>query len=491
MANSYFAIIISLLFPSAILISQESNFMVCDYIHDVNSEQLLENNGEFYSVSQSIDEFGNPYLLTNRFNKDSCFLENYILEDTYAGFAPAAIFQNKVFVCGLSSINNANINLHIIDVEAQIYIKTSVDLTQYSNSFIPNSLVITDCCIYIGGSSAHNNKRYSSLVILNHDLSIDFYEEFSEANIYSGIFELKFGVDSSIYFSQLILNSSNSEENSISIYSLNQSTRSLVYTINNIDNSSPIPRFSLDGLGNCYVIRSDPQFNSSTNAIQKNSILNGDSIWTKVLDQSIGVNTIRVVKNILSDSVGNTYILGRVTVFSPLLSVTNKPFLFKLDPFGDIVWNRIFIDDESLHFEEGEFVDAFIKADSSILVIGNIYTNNARKKIVLNLSKNGCLDEDCDFVNVLTNTIKLEENGANRLTVFPNPASQEFKIILPQHIKGIIRMYDCRGALSLEKGFNSNKTTINVSDLKSGQYFINVHAENIEIKPESIIIIQE
>lgn len=67
----------------------------------------------------------------------------------------------------------------------------------------------------------------------------------------------------------------------------------------------------------------------------------------------------------------------------------------------------------------------------------------------------------------------------NNITIYPNPATSEFTIVLPKTMKAEIRIFDITGKLLIYEAdaLISNKHTVNVSSLSSGTYFVRLNTE--------------
>ena len=77
------------------------------------------------------------------------------------------------------------------------------------------------------------------------------------------------------------------------------------------------------------------------------------------------------------------------------------------------------------------------------------------------------------ILNVTSSLVGLNELKADPFVVFPNPAKNEIRI---DHFSGNIGVYDFLGKKVLSKQVNTNET-IDVSDLKSGTYTIQLQRE--------------
>ncbi len=77
-------------------------------------------------------------------------------------------------------------------------------------------------------------------------------------------------------------------------------------------------------------------------------------------------------------------------------------------------------------------------------------------------------------------SVKENKKSKISVSVFPNPAFDLIQINLSEQItKGTIELYDVTGSLTLKKEqANFTNTTINVSGLSSGAYFVKISSEN-------------
>lgn len=84
-----------------------------------------------------------------------------------------------------------------------------------------------------------------------------------------------------------------------------------------------------------------------------------------------------------------------------------------------------------------------------------------------------------DYVIVEVNSI--DENGANGLMVYPNPARDFVKLSALNGQLSVVRVYNTLGMMVEEIEVNSSDVEINISDYNPGIYFFNIDGEVVKI----------
>mgnify|MGYP003423158308 FL=1 len=74
------------------------------------------------------------------------------------------------------------------------------------------------------------------------------------------------------------------------------------------------------------------------------------------------------------------------------------------------------------------------------------------------------------------------------MRIYPNPTSDFIKLSAVSHQLSSVRIYNCLGILIDEKEVSSNEIEINVSDYRSGIYFINIQDEDGNVFAEKVLI---
>ena len=79
--------------------------------------------------------------------------------------------------------------------------------------------------------------------------------------------------------------------------------------------------------------------------------------------------------------------------------------------------------------------------------------------------------------NLEEGVINVDEVAAESYSIFPNPAKDFVKVSTDNRQQTTVRIYNTVGMLVEEVEMNSEEIEINVSDYKSGIYFINVNGK--------------
>jgi len=153
-------------------------------------------------------------------------------------------------------------------------------------------------------------------------------------------------------------------------------------------------------------------------------------------------------------------------------------WIFKMNSTGEILWNR--------HYQHGEFYaqdndhifkDLIELDNGDLLILGDITPPGKESEIwLVKLDENGCLgDDDCGDEIILAEENLPEIN--HNIMVYPNPAS--YTITFSGLLKGkyTYRILNTQGQQVLSSALQ-NEDIIDVSDLPSGMYFIELINED-------------
>ena len=75
----------------------------------------------------------------------------------------------------------------------------------------------------------------------------------------------------------------------------------------------------------------------------------------------------------------------------------------------------------------------------------------------------------------------------NTFNIYPNPAKDFVKVSTDNGQQTTVRIYNVLGMMIEEIEINSNEIEINVSDYKSGIYFINISNEESNITKKIVV----
>jgi hypothetical protein len=92
---------------------------------------------------------------------------------------------------------------------------------------------------------------------------------------------------------------------------------------------------------------------------------------------------------------------------------------------------------------------------------------------------NGCIGTS-NSVNVTG--VSISEQEANRFSIFPNPANDFINIVFEENINARIQIIDALGRVFFKTEIDEKENTINVSQLPSGVYILNLQQNGISQK---------
>ncbi|PCJ27667.1 MAG: hypothetical protein COA97_03350 [Flavobacteriales bacterium] len=214
---------------------------------------------------------------------------------------------------------------------------------------------------------------------------------------------------------------------------------------------------------------------------------NGDLVWAK----SVGGTSMEVGTDITVDINNNIYLTGwfRDTVdFDSGVGVFNlsafegAAFALKLNSLGDFKWAKsfagsagsgraLFVDQKLSVYVVGSFTGtADLDPDTSTNIV--VSGGGSRDYFIIKLSQ--------DFpVGIV------DRREVKNLTIYPNPASQQITIDNKQITIASIEINDITGKLI--KTINPTTNTVDVSDLPSGIYFLQITTANGTIITQKFI----
>ena len=181
----------------------------------------------------------------------------------------------------------------------------------------------------------------------------------------------------------------------------------------------------------------------------------GDTIWTRVYDTS-AANTFRVKS--MARTLQDNYIGVCTNIFYP----GTQTFHFVLfDTNGDTIWSRP-VDDSLLVLGIKQDLDGgYVYWGQSLSLIGNF-------AFII-----GKLDS---FGNAVYTNVFEMPIAATELTVFPNPATTQIEIVLPQEMENsntTITIYDAWGSLKFEvQSLKLGYPRLNIDSFSNGIYFV-------------------
>ena len=113
-------------------------------------------------------------------------------------------------------------------------------------------------------------------------------------------------------------------------------------------------------------------------------------------------------------------------------------------------------------------------------LLPNVYVNELEINKVDGLLYAGTYGRGLWASPLVAGTAGIEDRiSAANVSLYPNPTSSEFTIVLPTALKAEIRVFDISGKLLIYKdeAAISNRHSVNVSSLSNGTYFVRINSE--------------
>ncbi len=193
-----------------------------------------------------------------------------------------------------------------------------------------------------------------------------------------------------------------------------------------------------------------------------------------------------------------------VTDNNPAPLASHEGWCFLINDEGNILWERHIFD--SRYLKIGQIIDG-IKTNDGYSFVGMIDTISVYPPIFpcddcdswyLTLDENGCWNGNCNTYIIIDNdstshTIVDTDNiiQEETLEVFPNPSDGIFTIEHEMIGENTLLVYDMAGNKILEQNLYAKKNIINLNDLPTGMYIINVLNNKGQITKKEKIIIQK
>lgn len=172
---------------------------------------------------------------------------------------------------------------------------------------------------------------------------------------------------------------------------------------------------------------------------------------------------------------------------NPIGGYYSDYWLISIDVFGNVLW------DKTIGGSDGDWLSSiyienknhYVIIGSSISGVSGHKTEPLRGNVIPGQEKS-----DTWIVELFTTVgIGLSMDYANRVKIYPNPASDVLNIQLIENTSLInnIRILDLLSNIILEKQINSQQTQLKVSSLASGIYIIEGYTEKGEVFREKFV----
>lgn len=152
--------------------------------------------------------------------------------------------------------------------------------------------------------------------------------------------------------------------------------------------------------------------------------------------------------------------------------VHRAPWLIRISPLGEVLWQRIFyeLDERDNEARLGTIRDVAELPNGDLYGVGALWYDFATS-MVFKVSGDGCLDpDDCGTIQFLTEVKNPLPEGA--ITVYPNPVSESIKISNDTYREMSYMLIDHLGRTMIESTPLGTYTEVDVSEYASGIYHV-------------------
>jgi len=348
--------------------------------------------------------------------------------------------------------------------------KKFTEMFQLTTQYFNNKYVIC------GTGKLVDNVHYSLIYVVNKEGILDTLITLNQTNNTSEIWDSF--IDFQGRLTTLIWNEEDNHDiNFRKIYKFNENFDTVwSYQTENNASDITIPRGCelLDGSSVfAYINPEGDPFLYSIRAVKPDS-----SIYWQYNYQWTGSRT-REIDRLKTLGNGDIMGSGQYSEFEQNPRIGDSPWLFRMSPQGEILWEHVYYEFDSIlppngSSRIGTIFDFVELGNGDILAVGTIkYDDN--DMLVMRLDSNGCLHgEDCSGTNISTGTNEIH-SLESLFSIYPNPAIDVINIKLDtkvdllnfeiQDITGIVRSFGI-----IRDGYGQ----INVSNLQDGIYFINL-----------------
>ena len=157
--------------------------------------------------------------------------------------------------------------------------------------------------------------------------------------------------------------------------------------------------------------------------------------------------------------------------------ISQSPWLFRMSPEGDLLWERTYYEyDSSIESSRnGVFFDFMELNNGDIMAVGYLrYADD--DMLVMRVDSNGCLNpEKCPTVNIITNTHDMPPPDNREMKLYPNPVQDILLIEFESSEYQLdVEVLDMTGQIIKREILTNGQGEVNTSKLPGGIYWINV-----------------
>ena len=228
----------------------------------------------------------------------------------------------------------------------------------------------------------------------------------------------------------------------------------------------------------------------------------GDEIWHFQFDEASDDHEANIF-NLTATKDGGVVGVGRGKILETDFGfIYPSAWMFKLDSQGNLLWNRYFTRElvvDDIAYSECQFRDVVELPDGQLVAVGTIQDTTlvngeyfADNDVwVVKTDSEGCIETACtgtDQVISSVNEFLLEEES--QLSLIPNPSHDYVKIQVDTECTQCDWfLFDVFGNKLHEGSIaSSNQTTVNLENIPSGNYYIQIRYDSGRIETSKIII---
>lgn len=235
------------------------------------------------------------------------------------------------------------------------------------------------------------------------------------------------------------------------------------YTSESIFINLSIPKGTELDDGRIAMVFGNPDGKHELHSIR---VINPDSTVSWQYDWTHLDNQARYIYDIETANDGSIFAMGSYSHFDfPLPYVSKAPFIIKLSPDGEKIWERAYLEfGENGENKNGLIYDLEELDDGSILAIGQQYNQNG-DILIMRLDAEGCLMDGCgqnvEFTDV-------EDLIHEEILIYPNPVSDLLHIEADIQLRQMI-LRDITGQVHYSGVYRSS---LDMSEYPRGMYLL-------------------
>ena len=417
MNRLYLIFYIHLVF-SCNLESQDYFFKTWKSEYTASGQQINEFNGNYYlSAAKICDDtkecsfFSEIDLLGNEvWRKDLNFLDithrtTFIEDDT-------------IYIAGNDYVSGQKFILHKMSIDGDSI--TTFDIfspgLQYSDMFLL-AIQKYNNNIVLAGTGEVGQDNFSLVYIIDKEGKVEKVVTPTSNTFFSIIWDIKIDHDNNLVF---FINRQNNFENAHrQILKYNQDFLPIwSYTTDSLNHDRAVTKGCILNDGKiAFVTTHASRPMEAVHTINPDSTINWIYEWPNVNFIDIKIHRLKTLNN------GDILGMGRTTNYENNPIIEDDPFIFRMTPDGELLWERTFveIDPEDGESKGGAICDVEELENGDLLGTGYL-RNESWDVLLFKTDANGCIhEEDCDQVSVITTTKELSDQYTS-VKIFPQPA---------------------------------------------------------------------